>query len=69
NEDELMYFELISEKLRYYFSSWDEAYDNYLDGYAWWSRADISNERLRESYWIIMRGFYPDVFCDDYMFS
>jgi hypothetical protein len=24
------------------FSSWEEACDNYMDGYAWWSRTDIS---------------------------
>ncbi|MCL2456526.1 MAG: stalk domain-containing protein [Defluviitaleaceae bacterium] len=28
------------ERLRATFSSWDEANQNYLDGYAWWSRTD-----------------------------
>jgi antirestriction protein len=26
------------------FSSWDEATENYMDGYAYWSRTDISQE-------------------------
>ena len=26
------------------FSSWDEAMENYMDGYAWWSRTDVSQE-------------------------
>lgn len=26
------------------FSSWDEAMENYMDGYAWWSRTDVSKE-------------------------
>lgn len=26
------------------FSSWDEAMENYMDGYAWWGRTDVSKE-------------------------
>jgi len=33
-----------ARKLRSTFSSWDEANDNYLDGYAYWGRFDVSNE-------------------------
>ncbi|MCL2152742.1 MAG: DUF1266 domain-containing protein, partial [Oscillospiraceae bacterium] len=32
----------IIDKLRSTFSSWEEACDNYMDGYAWWSRTDVS---------------------------
>ena len=32
----------IIERLRATFSSWDEATDNYMDGYAWWSYTDVS---------------------------
>ncbi|MDR1571513.1 MAG: DUF1266 domain-containing protein, partial [Clostridiales Family XIII bacterium] len=34
--------EPIAEKLRSTFSSWDEATENYMDGYAYWSRTDVS---------------------------
>jgi hypothetical protein len=30
------------DRLRSTFSSWDEATENYLDGYAWWSQTDVS---------------------------
>ena len=39
-----MYLQRIIELLRVEFSSWDEAVDNYLDGYAWWAGADMSAE-------------------------
>ena len=32
----------IIELLRSTFTSWEEACNNYLDGYAWWSRTDVS---------------------------
>jgi hypothetical protein len=32
----------VIERLRATFSSWDEANRNYLDGYAWWSRTNVS---------------------------
>jgi hypothetical protein len=34
--------ETVAERLRAAFSSWDEATDNYMDGYAYWSRTDLS---------------------------
>ncbi len=34
--------EPFAKKLRETFSSWDEASENYLDGYAWWGRIDLS---------------------------
>jgi hypothetical protein len=30
--------------LRNTFSSWDEAVENYMDGYAWWSNTDVMEE-------------------------
>ncbi|MCL1809986.1 MAG: stalk domain-containing protein [Clostridiales bacterium] len=43
-------FEPVAKLLREAFSSWDEATENYLDGYAYWARIDVSggpNEFLR----------------------
>ena len=37
-------FEPTAKNLRATFSSWDEATDNYLDGYAYWARIDVSKE-------------------------
>lgn len=34
------------------FSSWDEAYENYLDGYNWWARNDV----LGQDIWATSRG-------------
>ncbi len=34
----------MAEKMQASFSSWDEANDNYLDGYAYWSRTDVTLE-------------------------
>ena len=36
-------FEPVAVALRETFSSWDEATDNYLDGYAYWGRIDVSS--------------------------
>ena len=33
--------------LRANFSSWDEATENYMDGYAYWSRTDVSQEETQ----------------------
>lgn len=38
--------------LRENFSSWDEAYENYLDGYNWWARNDVLNRDI----WDTPRG-------------
>jgi len=35
-------FEPIAKELRATFKSWDEASENYLDGYAYWGRIDVS---------------------------
>lgn len=34
------------------FSSWDEAYENYLDGYHWWARRDVMGQDI----WQTVRG-------------
>ncbi len=31
------------------FSSWDEAYENYLDGYNWWARNNVLNQDIWET--------------------
>lgn len=36
------------------FTSWDEAYENYLDGYNWWARNDVLNQNV----WETERGVY-----------
>ncbi|MCD7948202.1 MAG: S-layer homology domain-containing protein [Oscillospiraceae bacterium] len=63
-DEALALFAPASTLLAEHFDTWDEAYDNYLDGYAWWSRSDISEGRPRETYWESMKIFYPDVFDD-----
>jgi len=40
------------------FSSWEEAYENYLDGYVWWAREDISD---CEDIWHTARGYHYQV--------
>ncbi len=32
------------------FSSWEEAYENYLDGYNWWSRTDLDGQDVWDTY-------------------
>ena len=39
-------------RLKENFSSWDEAYENYLDGYNWWARNDV----LDQDVWETSRG-------------
>lgn len=31
------------------FKSWDEAYENYLDGYNWWARNNVLNQKVWET--------------------
>ena len=31
------------------FSSWDEAYENYLDGYNWWARNNVLGQNVWET--------------------
>ena len=40
--------------LRENFSSWDEAYENYLDGYNWWARNNVGEQNV----WETERGKY-----------
>lgn len=54
------------EKFRTTFHSWDEGIDNYLDGYAWWSRSDISEKRPRESNYTAIKAKWPEVYNDDW---
>lgn len=41
----LDYIEVAANVVKENFSSWDEAVDNYMDGYAWWSRTDVNQEK------------------------
>ena len=58
--------------LRENFSSWEEACENYLDGYNWWARENVGSKDP----WTVTRGPYlknlmeknPAVF-DDALFS
>lgn len=43
----LDYIEVAANVVKENFSSWDEAVDNYLDGYAWWGRIDVSQENSK----------------------
>ena len=36
--------EPVAQRLRDTFSSWEEATENYMDGYAYWSRTDVTEE-------------------------
>lgn len=36
------------------FSSWEEFYENYLDGYNWWARKDVQGKDV----WTVTRGPY-----------
>lgn len=54
------------------FSSWEEACENYLDGYNWWAREDVGNKDP----WTVTRGPYltyimekNEELFDDAMFS
>lgn len=48
----LALLEPAAKRLQANFSSWDEAYENYLDGYCWWSRENV----LGEDIWQTARG-------------
>ena len=43
-EEAYAMYEPTARKLRATFSSWDEAHENYLDGYAYWGRFDVNDE-------------------------
>ena len=44
-EEAYIMFEPVAKALRGTFSSWDEATDNYLDGFAYWGRIDVSKKQ------------------------
>ena len=43
-EEVYLLVEPIAERLSLTFTSWDEATENYMDGYAYWSRTDVSKD-------------------------
>jgi len=43
-EEVYILVEAVAIRLASTFSSWDEATENYMDGYAYWSRTDVSKE-------------------------
>ena len=45
----------VIERLRSTFSSWDEANENYMDGFAWWSRMDPDDPESSYEYIIRMQ--------------
>jgi hypothetical protein len=65
-EEAHSYMEPVIERLHGTFSSWDEATQNYMDGYAWWSREDITDpngeyQRRLELYESLKKN-NPDLF-------
>lgn len=50
----LALLEPAAARLKENFSSWDEAYENYLDGYNWWARNDVAGKDV----WETDRGKY-----------
>lgn len=49
-EEALVLLEPAAILLSENFSSWDEAYENYLDGYNWWARNDVLGQDIWETY-------------------
>lgn len=45
----LLLLEPAATLLAAYFDSWDEAYENYLDGYHWWAREDVLDTDVWET--------------------
>ncbi len=54
--------EPVADALRENFSSWDEAYENYLDGYNWWARENVLNKDV----WTVTRGPYVKKLLQNY---
>ena len=48
-EEALLLLEPAATLLSENFSSWDEAYENYLDGYTWWSKSNGLDQNVWES--------------------
>lgn len=44
------------------FSSWDEAFENYVDGYNWWARNDVSGQDT----WETSRGLHYQMYKKQY---
>ncbi len=58
----LALLEPAATRLQENFRSWDEAYENYLDGYHWWSREDMRGKDV----WDTTRGrSYRELKADD----
>lgn len=55
------------------FSSWDEAYENYLDGYHWWARENVLDTDIWETYrgrcYLRMKNGEDAAIFDDSLFS
>lgn len=56
------------------FSSWDEAYENYLDGYNWWARNNVLNQNIWETkrgelYLELKSGSATSALFDDTLFK
>ena len=60
------YMKPVITLLRNTFSSWDEAVDNYMDGYAWWSNTDVSKQGTEYKYRL---GIYEDLKSDKALFD
>lgn len=45
----LALMEPAAKSLKANFKSWDEAYENYLDGYNWWARNDVQGKNVWET--------------------
>lgn len=61
-------------RLKEAFSSWDEAYENYLDGYNWWARNDMTGPiRLGDfrgkRYLLLKESEATSALFDDALFS
>jgi len=67
--------EPVIDRLRTTFTSWDEAAENYLDGYAWWSHADVVNDlgeyRIRVNIYEMFKNekflFNPTVWTSEFV--
>jgi len=60
------YMKPVIALLRNTFSSWDEAVDNYMDGYAWWSMTDVSKPGTEYKYRL---GIYEELKSDKALFD
>ena len=53
-EEALAMVEPAAKRCREVFASWEEFYENYLDGYNWWARNDV----LGQDPWTVTRGAF-----------